>query len=84
MSGCSTLVLQSFTQMFAPFEWGADRVLGLAAVSSADLFGDAGGWSDQVFEGEEQVRFQAVSLKLFAALNRYFEALVSFKSQAGN
>jgi len=78
------LLLQLFTQMFAPFEWGADRVLGLAAVSSADLFGDAGGWSDQVFEGEEQVRFQAVSLTLFGALNRYFEALVSFESQAEN
>lgn len=78
------VVLQLFMQMLAPFGWGADRVLGLAAVSSADLFGGLDGWADQAFEGEEQVRFETVSLKLFGALNRYFEALVSFESRAGD
>jgi len=71
------VLLQLFTQAFAPFEWGADRILGLAAVSSADLFGGANAWTEQSFDGEDQVRFQAVSLTLFGALNRYFEALVS-------
>lgn len=71
------LMLRLFTQTFAPFEWGADRLLGLAAVSTADLFGGMNAWTDQAFEGEEEVRFQAVSLTLFGALNRYYEALVS-------
>ncbi|WP_137171940.1 hypothetical protein [Massilia sp. HP4] len=78
------VLLQLFTQMFAPFEWGGDRVFGLAAVSSADSFGGVDGWTDQAFEGEQQVRFEAVSLKLFDALNRYFEALVSFAPRAGD
>lgn len=78
------LLVHLFTQAFAPFEWGGDRLLGLAAVSTADLFGSMDAWTDQAFEGEEQVRFEAVSLKLFGALNRYFETLVSFEFRAGD
>ncbi|WP_313168565.1 hypothetical protein [Massilia oculi] len=71
------IILQLFTRAFEPFGWGGDRLLGLAAVSGADLFGGANAWTGQALEGEDKVRFQAVSMKLFAALNRYFEALVS-------
>lgn len=73
------ILVQLFTQAFAPFEWGADRLLGLAAVSTADVFGGMDAWTDQAFEGEDQARFQAVSLMLFDAMNRYFEALVSIE-----
>lgn len=71
------LLLQLFVQPFAPFEWGADRLLGLAAVSTADVFSGMDTWTEQDFEGEELARVQAVSLKLFGALNRYVETLVS-------
>lgn len=73
-------LLRSFVQVFAPFEWRADRLLGLAAVSSADVFGLMDAWADRAFEGDAQSSFQAVSLKLFDALNRYFEALASIET----
>lgn len=65
---------------FGPFAWGADRLLGLAAMSAADVFGGADSWNDQVFEGEDDALFKAVTLTLFTALNGYFEALVSLRT----
>lgn len=65
---------------FAPFDWGADRLLGLAAVSTADGLWEADAWTDRQFEGRDKAQFQALSLKLFSTLNRYFEALVSFEA----
>lgn len=69
--------VQRFTEVFAPFGWGVDRLLGLAAISVADVFGAAGSWNDQAFERADQLAFDEVSSALFTALNRYFEALVS-------
>ena len=66
--------------MFAPFGWGADRLLGLAAISAADVFGGIGSWNDQEFSSEDEVRFHAVSEALFDALNQYYDALVSIKT----
>lgn len=66
--------------LFSPFGWGADRLLGLAAISSADVFGAMGSWNDQGFDGDDDVIFRAVSKRLFAALNRYYESIVSFET----
>ena len=71
------VVLQLLAQVFAPFEWGADRVFGLAAVATADIFSGMEAWTERDVEGEEWGRFQSVSLKLIGALNRYYETLLS-------
>lgn len=62
------------------FGWGANRLLGLAAIFTADVFGGMGSWNDQAFEAADDEAFHEVSTKLFTALNRYFEALVSFET----
>ena len=69
--------VQQFTEAFAPFGWGADRLLGLAAISAADVFEGMGSWNDQTFDGADEKAFHEVSSTLFTAMNRYFEALVS-------
>jgi hypothetical protein len=69
-----------FTELFAPFGWGANRLLGLAAMSAADVFGAMGSWNDQGFEGDDDVVFRSVSAQLFSALNRYFDATISFQA----
>ncbi|WP_306392739.1 hypothetical protein [Telluria beijingensis] len=74
--GLSSAV-QRITESFEPFGWGVDRLLGLAAISAADVFGGMGSWNDQAFEGADQEDFHAASSTLFSAMNRYFEALVS-------
>ena len=43
------------------------RILSACLALPADLFGGADTWTEQGFEGEDQVRFQAVSMKLFGA-----------------
>ena len=72
--------VQRFIEAFEPFGWGADRLLGLAAISVADVFGGMGSWNDQAFEGADQAVFHEVSSTLFTAMNRYFEALVSVET----
>lgn len=72
---------ESVERSIAPlmaFGWDAERLLGLAAVSAADVFGAMGSWNDQGFSGDDATRFHAVSSELFAALNRYFESLLAF------
>lgn len=69
-----------FIELFAPFGWNANRLLGLAAISAADVFGAMGSWNDQGFEGDDDAAFRAVSAQLFTALNRYFDAIVSFQT----
>lgn len=73
-------MVQEFTATFAGFGWGADRLLGLAAISAADIFGDMESWNEQAFEDVDEAEFPPVSQKLRTALNRYFEALVSIKT----
>lgn len=63
--------------LFAAFEWGTRRVLGLAAVAAADVFGAMGSWNDQSFDDEEDVQFEAVSSQLFCAMNAYLASLLS-------
>ena len=52
-------------------------VLGLAAISVADVFGGMGSWNDQGFDGADERLYHDLSAALFTALNRYFEALAS-------
>lgn len=66
---------------FRCFGWGADRLLGLAAISAADVFGGMGSWNDQGFTDGDEARFHAVSEALFTALNRYFESILSFEAR---
>lgn len=69
-----------FIDKFGAFGWGASRVLGLAAISAADIFGGMGSWNDQGFDGDDEAEFHAVSEQLFGAMNRYYDALVSFET----
>ena len=66
-------VVDSFDQ----FEWEAGKVLGLAAISAADVFGGAGSWNDQSFDGTDQALFENISARLYDAMNDYYSALLS-------
>jgi hypothetical protein len=66
-------VVDSFDQ----FEWEAGKVLGLAAISAADVFGGAGSWNDQAFDGTDQALFETISARLYDAMNDYYAALLS-------
>lgn len=63
--------------LFAAFGWRTRRVLGLAAVAAADVFGAMGSWNDQSFDGDENAQFEAVSSQLFCAMNGYLASLLS-------
>lgn len=69
--------LMSVIDSFAQFEWDARKVLGLAAVSAADVFGERGSWNDQSFDGTDQALFENLSARLYGAMNDYFAALLS-------
>lgn len=62
--------------LFAAFGWGTRRVLGLAAVAAADVFGAMGSWNDQSFDGDDAEQFEAVSSQLFCAMNGYLATLL--------
>lgn len=66
-------VVDSFDQ----FEWEAAKVLGLAAISAADVFGAVGSWNDQSFDGTDQALFETISARLYDAMNDYYAALLS-------
>jgi hypothetical protein len=70
--------LGALMDLFADFGWDADRVCGLAAVSAADVFGAMGSWNDQSFDGELDAEFEALSSRLFTAMNDYFACLLTF------
>lgn len=63
--------------LFAAFGWRSRRVLGLAAVAAADVFGAMGAWNDQSFDGDETAQFEAVSSQLFCAMNGHLESLLT-------
>lgn len=63
--------------LFAAFGWHSRRVLGLAAVSAADVFGAMGSWNDQPFDGDDATQFEAVSSQLFCAMNGYLASLLT-------
>ena len=63
--------------LFAAFGWRSRRVLGLAAVDAADVFGAMGSWKDQSFDGADAVQFDAVSAQLFGAMNGYLASLLN-------
>jgi hypothetical protein len=63
--------------LFAAFDWRTRRVLGLAAVAAADVFGAMGSWNDQSFDGDEAAQFETVSSELFFAMNSYLAALLT-------
>lgn len=65
--------------LFAAFGWRSRRVLGLAAVGAADVFGVMGSWNDQSFDGDEAVQFQTVSSNLFCAMNGYLASLLTIE-----
>lgn len=70
--------VETSIDIFSTFGWTCERTFGLAAISLADVFGGMASWNDQWFEGPDQEVFEELSAELFSALNRYFEALVSF------
>lgn len=72
--------LQKLIDLFIEFEWPASRILGLAAISAADVFGAMGSWNDQSFEGELGEQFDTRSARLFSAMNTYFSALLDIES----
>jgi hypothetical protein len=63
--------------LFATFGWRTGRVLGLAAVAAADVFGAMGSWNDQSFDGDEAAQFETVSSQLFSAMNGYLASLLT-------
>jgi hypothetical protein len=63
--------------LFAAFGWRNRRVLGLAAVAAADVFGAMGSWNDQSFDGDEAAQFETVSSELFFAMNSYLASLLT-------
>lgn len=69
--------LMAVVDAFAQFNWGAAKVLGLAAISAADVFGATGSWNDQSFDGTDQALFESLSARLYDAMNDYFAALLS-------
>lgn len=71
------LASTELVDLFAAFGWRNRRVLGLATVAAADVFGAMGSWNDQSFDGEEAAQFEAVSSKLFCAMNGYLASLLT-------
>lgn len=69
--------LMLLIESFAQFEWDASKVLGLAAISAADVFSAAGSWNSQSFDGTDQALFESVSARLYGAMNDYYAALLS-------
>lgn len=69
--------LMSLVESFAQFEWKAAKVLGLAAISAADVFSAAGSWNSQSFDGTDQALFESLSARLYGAMNGYYAALLS-------
>ena len=67
----------SVVDSFAQFDWEARKLLGLAAVSAADVFVERGSWNDQSFDGTDQALFENLSARLYGAMNDYFAALLS-------
>lgn len=71
--------VQDLIDVFVDFGWSPNRVLGLAAISAADVFGAMGSWNDQSFEGEIGVQFELRSARLFTAMNEYFASLLTIE-----
>lgn len=67
----------ALVDLCAAFGWRSRRVLGLAAVSAADVFGAMGSWNDQSFDDDEEARFNAVSAELFSAMSGYLASLLT-------
>lgn len=63
--------------LFTQFNWAPSKVLGLAAVSAADVFGCMGSWNDQSFDGADQAHYETVSSRLYDAMNEHYVALLS-------
>lgn len=68
---------QQVLGLFEAIRCSPPCVLGLAAISVANVFGGMGSWNDQGFDGADERLYHDLSASLFTALNRYFEALAS-------
>ena len=71
------LANMELVDLFAAFGWRTRRVLGLAAVAAADVFGAMGSWNDQSFDDDEDEQFEALSSQLFDAMNAYLASLLT-------
>jgi hypothetical protein len=66
-----------YATAFSQFGWSPRKVFALAAIAVADVFGAMGSWTDLGFEGADAYAYEAISVRLFAVLNRCFSTQLS-------